>query len=85
MKYTDLRQTISMMDNADYRERFKAEYYQVSIRLEKLNAMLDKWDRNALDFVPTCPRATYVFQTDAMEKYKGILEVRAKIEGIDLE
>ena len=85
MKYTDLRQTISMMDNADYKERFKAEYYQIAIRLEKLKAMVDKWDRNALDFTPTCPRATYDFQLDAMEKYKGILEVRAKIEGIELE
>ena len=81
---TDLRQTISMMDNADYKERFKAEYYQVVIRYEKLLAMCDKWDRGTLEFTPTCPRATYNFQLRAMRDYKDILEVRAKLEGIEL-
>lgn len=80
----ELKQTIPMMDNADYKERFKAEYYQVAIRLEKLKTMVDKWDRGVLEFTPTCPRATYDFQIDAMEKYKGILEIRASIENIEL-
>ena len=82
--FTDLRQTMSMMDNADYKERFKAEYYQIAIRYEKLLAMCEKWDRGTLDFVPTCPRATYNFQLRAMKDYKGILEIRAKLEGIEL-
>ena len=49
----DLKDTIELMQSEDYKERFKAEYYQVKIRLEKLEAMLDKWDKGELDFTPT--------------------------------
>lgn len=38
----ELRDTVVMMESADYKERFKAEYYQNAIRCEKLKAMLDK-------------------------------------------
>ena len=36
----ELKDTIQMMQSADYKERFKAEYYQTVIRYEKLDAML---------------------------------------------
>ena len=61
----ELKDTISMMESADYKERFKAEYEQLRIRLEKLNAMLDKWDAGTLSFNPTCPRSTYKIQIRA--------------------
>ena len=51
----ELKDTISMMTSNDYKERFKAEYYQVKIRHEKLVAMVNKWDSGELNFVPTCP------------------------------
>lgn len=35
-KNMELKETISMMTSADYKERFKAEYYQTKIRYEKL-------------------------------------------------
>ena len=35
-----LQDTIKMMDNADYNERFKAEYYQLKIRYEGLARLL---------------------------------------------
>lgn len=85
MGCTELKQTIPMMDNADYKERFKAEYYQVVIRLEKLKAMVDKLDRGILEFTPTCPRIIYDYQIDAMEQYKGILKFRAQMENIELD
>lgn len=81
----ELKDTIKMMDNADYKERFKAEYYQLKIRLDKLVAMVDKWDKGELEFVPTCPRCTYALQTKFMYEYMAVLEMRAKIEGIDLD
>ena len=80
----ELRDTIDMMDNASYKERFKAEYYQVGIRFRKLKAMLDKWDSGALNFSPTCPRSTYNMQIKAMADYLAVLEARAVMEGIEL-
>ena len=32
----ELKDTIEMMTSNDYKERFKAEYYQAKIRYEKL-------------------------------------------------
>lgn len=81
----DLKNTVAMMQSADYKERFKAEYYQNVIRYEKLNAMLEKWDKGELNFVPTCPRSTYNMQIRAMTDYIAVLEARAVMEGIELE
>lgn len=80
----ELNDTIKMMDNADYKERFKAEYCQTAIRFHKLKDMLDKWDKGILEFTPTCPRCIYKYQIDAMDKYLDMLEIRAKLENIIL-
>ena len=80
----ELRETIEMMNSNDYKERFKAEYYQVVIRYQKLKSMLDKWDNNQLEFTPTCPRSTYNLQITAMTDYIAILEARAVMEGVEL-
>lgn len=80
----ELRDTIEMMESADYKERFKAEYCQNVIRYGKLKGMLDKWDRGVLNFKPTCPRSTYNMQIAAMADYIAVLEARAVMEGIEL-
>ena len=80
----ELKDTIQMMQSADYKERFKAEYYQTVIRYEKLDAMLQKWDNGELNFEPNCPRSTYNIQIKAMTDYIAILESRAVMEGIRL-
>lgn len=80
----ELRDTIEMMNSEDYKERFKAEYYQVVIRYQKLKSMLDKWDNDQLDFSPTCPRSTYNMQITAMTDYIAVLEARAVMEGVGL-
>lgn len=80
----ELKDTISMMTSDDYKERFKAEYYQVKIRYEKLETMIEKWDADELNFVPTCPREIYDEQLAYMMNYMYILEHRAELEGIDL-
>ena len=46
--------------------------------------MLDKWDRNELDFKPTCSRSTYNLQIKAMSDYIAVLETRAVMENINL-
>lgn len=80
----ELQETATMMCSADYKERFRAEYYQLETRYEKLKAMVEKWDKGELNFTPTCPRSTYDLQLRAMANYKAILEMRAKIEGVEL-
>ncbi len=81
----ELKQTVEMMNSADYKERFKAEYMQVVIRYKKLANMLEKWDKGELPFAPTCPRSTYNMQVRAMTDYIAVLEARAVMEKVDLE
>ena len=81
----ELKETISMMQSEDYKERFKAEYFQLAIRYKKLCAFLDKWDNGELEFIPCCPRSTYNMQIKAMVDYLAVLEARAVMEGIELE
>lgn len=80
-----LSNTVEMMNSADYKERFKAEYYQLKIRLFGLMNMCGKWDRDTLTFAPTCPRSTYELQLKSMKDYMAILEMRAVMEDIDLD
>lgn len=80
-----LSETINGMVSEDYKERFIAEYQQLSIRHDGLKKMLDNWDKGDLNFIPTCPRSTYDLQIKAMAEYKAVLEARAVMEGIDLE
>lgn len=84
IKEMTLRDTIEMMNSENYKERFKAEYWQNVIRYRKLKNMLERWDKNALDFKPTCPRSTYNMQIKAMTDYIAVLEARAVMEGIEL-
>ena len=84
IKEKTLRDTIEMMNSENYKERFKAEYWQNVIRYRKLKNMLERWDKNSLDFKPTCPRSTYNMQIKAMTDYIAVLEARAVMEGIEL-
>lgn len=81
---TELKQTVELMNSSDYKERFKAEYYQLKIRYDKLHNMCEKWDKNELDFTPTCSRFTYARQLNAMAFYLKVLEERAIVEKIEL-
>lgn len=81
----ELNDTIEMMQSSDYKGRFRGEYYQLKLRISKLDNMLNAWDRGELSFEPTCPRSTYDLQIRAMRDYKAILEMRAVMEGIELD
>ena len=81
---TELKQTVELMNSSDYKDRFKAEYYQLKIRYDKLHNMCEKWDKDELDFTPTCSRFTYARQLNAMAFYLKILEERAVVENIEL-
>ncbi len=79
-----LKDTVELMNSEDYKERFVAEYKQLVIRYRGLENMINKWDRDELNFKPTCPRSTYNMQIKAMTDYIAVLEARAVMEGIVL-
>lgn len=80
----ELKDTVPMMISDDYKERFVAEYSQLSIRYKKLYAVLEKYAADKLDFKPTCPIEILYEQLDHMEAYLGVLKTRAKYEDIEL-
>lgn len=80
----ELKDTIEFMNSDDYKERFKAEYFQTKIRYEKLHSMLIKREAGTLDYTPKCPLSVLINQKRYMGEYLKTLEIRAEIEGIDL-
>ena len=80
----ELKDTVEMMNSADYKERFKAEYYQTKIRYEKLHKMTIKYEAKTLNFKPSCSLELLNEQKRHMGMYLHALEVRAEIEGIEL-
>lgn len=81
----ELKDTISLMQSDDYKDRFKAEYLQTKIRYDKLHKMLIKLDAGTLDFKPTCSKIVLLEQKRHMGEYIRSLQLRAEIEGIDLD
>ena len=79
-----LKDTVELMDSEDYKERFKAEYYQTKIRYEKLHDMTIKYEAGTLDFTPTCSLEILKEQKSYMGNYLRILEIRAEIEKLNL-
>lgn len=80
----ELKDTIDLMNSADYRERFKAEYYQTRIRYDKLHKMIVKKEAEILDFTPSVSLEILKEQAKYMGMYLHVLEVRAEIEKIEL-
>lgn len=79
-----LSETVEMMNSADYKERFRAEYLQLKIRINGLATMLDKYKKGTLPFKPTCTYDLLNSQLRVMTQYAMTLKERARIEDIDL-
>lgn len=96
MANAELKTTIPLMTSEDYKERFKAEYLQTKIRYEKLKAFNNKieaaqitnceWHKGKKVEMPKhdCPSDLLKEQQHIMGNYLHILEVRAVIEGVEL-
>ena len=80
----ELKDIVELMNSDDFKERFKAEYYQLLLRLDALKSMLIKWENNMLDFNPKCSKETLENQVIFMQGYKDILRLRAQLEEIEL-
>lgn len=80
-----LAETVEMMNSKDFKERFRAEYFQLDNRIHGLSAMLKNYRNGTLKFAPKCSIKLLDGQLRSMIMYKTHLEERAIIEGIDLE
>lgn len=80
----NLNDTVEMMNNTDYKERFRAEYIQLKIRMNGLCGMLKKYKEGTLPFTPSCSYDLLNAQFRAMDLYASFLEDRARVEDIEL-
>ena len=93
-----LKDTVDLMCSEDYKERFKAEYYQLKIRYEKLknlNNRIEAYEQDMyngnVEFIKRtkkpeirCPNELLLKQQEIMSGLLHVLEVRAVLENIDL-
>lgn len=68
----------------DWKERFRKEYHELRELFQKLDTMIDKYEKGQLEFEPKCPIDLLKDQCSTMWNYLKILEQRAKIEEIKL-
>lgn len=79
-----LNETLDLMCSNDYKDRFRAEYYQLENRCVGLEQMLIKYQDGTLPFTPNCSYDLLNGQLKAMEVYRSYLDERAVIEGVEL-
>ena len=77
-----LNDTVVTMNSADFKDRMRAEYYQLVIRADGLDEMLKKYKSGKLTFTPKCDYELLYEQLVYMRQYQRILECRAEIEGV---
>ena len=80
----ELKDTIELMNSEDYKDRFRAEYWQTKIRYDKLHNMIVKYEADTLTFEPKCSLDLLKQQKSSMGNYLYALEIRAEIEDICL-
>lgn len=93
-----LKDTVELMNSEDYKERFKAEYYQLKIRYERLKKFVHKIEavrihnreygfdimKQIVEPKHDCPLEMLKDQIQVMKEYLEILEIRAELEGVNL-
>lgn len=83
-----LADTTPLMTSEDYKDRFIAEYYQTKIRYEKLKDFNSRIEAaqimNKEEPKHDCPHFLLRDQQKVMGEYLHFLELRAKIEDVDL-
>lgn len=80
-----LMDTVKMMNSEDYKERFRAEYFQLLNRIDCLGAMLIQYRKGTLTLTPKCSLKLLDGQFNSMITYHTHLKEIAKIEGISLD
>lgn len=67
-----------------YKQRMVIEYQELIKRVERLVTRYDKLENMERDPEPKCPPYLWRAQLETMFEYMGILQTRAKFEGVDL-
>lgn len=80
----ELKETVELMNSINYEDRFKAEFAQLSIRIEGLETMILGYKADTLAFKPVSDVSVFEAQLAAMKAYAAILHLRAKEESIEL-
>ena len=84
----ELNDTKELMVSANYKERFKAEYYQTKIRYDKLKSFNNRIEAaQRMQFEEPkhdCPLDLLKEQQKYMGEYLRTLEIRAIIENVEL-
>ncbi len=78
-----LADTVDGMVSGEYRERFVAEFDQLTIRTKRLHDFILEMDGGNLDFEPACTREVLHGQLCAMHAYRDYLKIRAEAEGFE--
>ena len=85
----ELKETIEYMISDDYKKRFIAEYYQLNIRITKLDSFIRRIEIASFlnEEVPKhdCPIWILKSQLSSMIGYRMYLRTRAEIENISLD
>lgn len=81
----DLEKIFDLLKSPYYKERAKGEYLLVKDKYDKLHKMIIKREAGKLDFTPNCPMEQWKAQAAAMGAYLYQLEIKAAIEGVDLD
>lgn len=80
-----LEETVGLMLSEDYKDRLKAEYWQLKLRYNDLHEFLIKYEAGMEIISPPEKSKLMQLQARVMEKYLKLLEERAVLEGMDLE
>ena len=70
---------IKLIQSDDYKERLQGEYLELLERVNKLDIILDKYDRGTLNFTPDTPIDILKAQSFSMKSYLYILDYRIKL------
>lgn len=86
----ELKDTVQLMLSNDYKERFKAEYWQTKVRYERLKKNTTMLEANGIKYMTPAkaldgtPFQLLRDQQRMMGEYLHTLELRAVIERIEL-
>jgi len=69
----ELADTVKLMGSLDWKDRLKAEYWQLKLRTSKLNMSINNND------IPQCTKDILYEQLIAMDAYISVLEKRIKL------
>ena len=72
----DLKDTVELMLSNDYSKRLEAEYLQLSVRINKLENILNKTSKDKFNSNFNCSIELLSTQLKIMLEYKEILEKR---------